>query len=391
MRSWWSGAWLVLERGLMENLRSKTFRVVTALLLLASAAAVAAPQLLGGTTPTYTLATVGEPPAELVTAMGAAGRSGDFHVRFTARPSEDAVRAAVREGDATVGLGTGRVYAAAREANTFPGVVAQTVVALETQRRLADAGLTADQIAALQSIRPPELVSVAPVADEGRAAVGFGTGAALYLALIFAGSAIATSVALEKTTRISEVLLSVLRPSQVLTGTVLAVGAVTLLQLLVLGLPLAVALRLGVDLGIPEVATTDIALGFVWFLLGFGLYGFVYAACGALVQKVTEVGTAVTPIALLMVAAYMLSLLVVMEDPASLGSVLVSVVPFTAPIGMPIRWAGMEVPVWQLVTAMALTGATAVAVAALAARVYRRALLVTDRRVKARDLVGTSH
>jgi hypothetical protein len=47
--------------------------------------------------------------------------------------------------------------------------------------------------------------------------------------------------------------------------------------------------------------------------------------------------------------------------------------------------------VWQLVTAMALTGATAVAVAALAARVYRRALLVTDRRVKARDLVGTSH
>src|SRR5690606_14703066 len=82
MRSWWSGAWLVLERGLMENLRSKTFRVVTALLLLASAAAVTAPQLLGGTTPTYALATVGEPPAELVTAMEAAGRSGDFHVRF---------------------------------------------------------------------------------------------------------------------------------------------------------------------------------------------------------------------------------------------------------------------------------------------------------------------
>jgi ABC-2 type transport system permease protein len=195
-------------------------------------------------------------------------------------------------------------------------------------------------------------------------------------------------VPLEKTTRISEVLLSVLRPSQVLTGTVLGVGAVTLVQLLVLGLPLAVALRTGLDLGIPAVAASDIALGLVWFLLGFALYAFVYAACGAVVQKVADVGTAVTPVALVMVAGYMLSIIVVMDDPGSVGSLLVSMVPFTAPIGMPMRWAGMEVPVWQLLTAMALTGMTAVAVAAFASRVYRRALLITDRRVKARDVIS---
>ena len=193
---------------------------------------------------------------------------------------------------------------------------------------------------------------------------------------------------LEKTTRISEVLLSVLRPSQVLTGTVLGVGAVTLVQLLVLGLPLAVALRTGLNLGIPAVAASDIALGLVWFLLGFALYAFVYAACGAVVQKVADVGTAVTPVALVMVAGYMLSIIVVMDDPGSVGSLLVSMVPFTAPIGMPMRWAGMEVPVWQLLTAMALTGMTAVAVAAFASRVYRRALLITDRRVKARDVIS---
>ena len=193
---------------------------------------------------------------------------------------------------------------------------------------------------------------------------------------------------LEKTTRISEVLLSVLRPSQVLTGTVLGVGAVTLVQLLVLGLPLAVALRTGLNLGIPAVAASDIALGLVWFLLGFALYAFVYAACGAVVQKVADVGTAVTPVALVMVAGYMLSIIVVMDDPGSVGSLLVSMVPFTAPIGMPMRWAGMEVPVWQLLTAMALTGMTAVAVAAFASRVYRRALLFTDRRVKARDVIS---
>ena len=389
MDTWWSGTWLVLERGLMDSIRSRTFRVVTTVLLLISSAAVIVPSLLDDTTPTYTLATVGPAPDQLAAVLRASGRTGDFEVHFVTRASEDAVRTAVREGDATVGLTPSHLYAAARDTGAFPGVVAQAVVALETTRRLADAGVTADQITALQSIRPPEQVTVAPVVDEGRASVGFGVGAALYIALIFAGSAIATAVAVEKTTRISEVLLSVLGPSQVLTGTVLAVGAVTLLQLLVLGLPVAVAVRTGLDLGIPPVATTDIALGFLWFLLGFTLYAFVYAACGALVQKVVEVSTAVMPIALVMVAGYLLSIFVVMEDPASGGSVLVSMVPFTAPIAMPMRWAGMEVPVWQLVLAMALTATTALVLAAVASRVYHRALLITDRRVKARDLLSS--
>jgi ABC-2 type transport system permease protein len=386
--TWWEGARLVYQRGLLENLRSKAFKVVTAILLLASVGALAFPQLLGGGKPTYTLATIGKAPTPLVTSLQAASRAGDFTVRFVARADEDAVRAAVRDGDATVGLATGSVYSSARDAGTFPGVVTQTVVTLETRQRLSDAGLTSAQIAALQSIRPPQHVSVAPVADEGRAAVGFGVGVALYMALLLAGTAIATAVALEKTTHISEVLLAMLRPSQVLVGTVLAVGTATLVQLLVLGVPLAVGVRAGVDLRLPTVATTDIVLGLVWFVLGFGLYSFVYAACGALVQKVTEVGTAVMPVSLVMVAGYLLSLLVVLKDPGSPGSVAVSMFPLTAPIGMPMRWAGMDLPVWQLVVAMVLVAVTAVALAALASRIYRRALLVTEHRVRVHDVLG---
>ena len=388
MGTWWSGTWLVFQRGLLENLRSRTFKVVTSLLLLAAAAAVTLPQLLGGGSTTYTLATVGRAPADVISTLQAAGRAGDFDVRFVARDSEAALRSAVRSGDATVGLGAGTLYAAATDAGTFPAIVTQTVVGLETTRRLTAAGLSDAQITALQSIRPPRHVSVAAVADEGRASVGFGVGIALYLALLFAGSAIASNVALEKTTRISEVLLAALRPSQVLVGTVLAVGTVSLAQLMVLGAPLAVAARLKEDLGLPPVATGDIALGLGWFVLGFLLYAFLYAACGALVQKVTEVSAAVMPIVLVMLAGYMLSIMVIMEDPSSAGSTALSMFPFTAPIGMPFRWAGEQVPVYQLVTAMALTALTAVALAALASRIYRRALLITDRRVHVRDVLG---
>jgi ABC-2 type transport system permease protein len=55
---------------------------------------------------------------------------------------------------------------------------------------------------------------------------------------------------------------------------------------------------------------------------------------------------------------------------------------------MPIRWASGEVPVYQLVLAMALTAATAVLLVSIASSIYRRALLITGRRVRLREMIG---
>ncbi len=387
MRAWWSGTRLVWERGLVENVRSKTFKVVTAILLLLSAAAVILPQLLAGGTTTYTLATVGPAPAGIVAALDAAQRTGDFTVTYVSRESAEQVRSSVQSGDAAVGLADGTLYVASRNAGTFPAVVAQAVIRLEVARRLAQAGLTAQQVTDLQSIQPPRQVTVAPVADEKRAAVGFAVGVCLYLALLFGGTAIATAVAQEKTSRISEVLLVVLRPSQILVGTVLAVGTVTLAQILVLATPVVVALRLRDDIALPPVAAGDIALGVAWFVIGFALYAFLYAACGALVNKVTEVSTAVMPIAMIMVAAYLVSILVTTQDPTSPWSLLIALFPLTAPIGMPFLWATGEASATLLAVSMALAIVTAGGVIWLASSIYRRALLITDRRVGFREVL----
>ena len=59
----------------------------------------------------------------------------------------------------------------------------------------------------------------------------------------------------------------------------------------------------------------------------------------------------------------------------------------SAPLVMPIRWAGGQVPPWQLVVAMLLTAATAALLALFASTVYRRALLITGRRAKLREVV----
>ena len=319
MGTWLKGTRLVFERGLVENLRSKSFKVVTGLLLLLSIAAVTLPQLFGDDTTTYTLATVGEAPADLVATLDAAGDAGGFDVEYVTRDDRQQLRQAVRDGDATVGFSGDTLYAAAIDAGTFPVVVAQAAVTLETTRTLAEAGLSPQQVAQVQSIRPPEQVTVAAVEDEGRATVGFAVGIVLMLALLFAGTAIATTVALEKS-RISEVLLAVLRPSQILVGTVLAVGTVTFSQLLVLVGPLAVAVQVTDNIGLPPVAAGDMALAIAWFLLGFALYAFLYAASGALVGKVTEVDVAVRPIALAIFAGYFAATFIVMEDPQGYGA-----------------------------------------------------------------------
>ena len=388
MRAWWSGTRLVWERGLVENVRSKTFKVVMALLLVLSAAAVILPQLLAEGSRTYTLATVGKAPASLVAALDAAQLKGDFTVEYLARSAPDEVRTAVQSGDATVGLADDVLYAAADDAGTFPVVVAQAVVRLEVADRLTRAGLTPQQVADLQSVQPPRQVTVAPVADEKRAAVGFAVGVSLYMALLFGGSAIATAVAQEKASRISEVLLVVLRPSQVLAGTVLAVGTVTLAQLLVLATPVLVALRVRDDMDLPPVAAGDIALGLAWFVIGFALYAFLYAACGALVSKVTEVGSAVMPIVMVMLAAYLVSIMVTTQDPTSPWSLLIAVFPLTSPIGMPFLWASGEASAYLLVFSMMLAIVSAAGVIWLASAIYRRGLLVTGRRLGVREAIA---
>ncbi len=388
MRTWWQGTALVAERGVLENIRSRTFKIVTGLLLLMSIAAVVVPQIIGEQSTTYTLATTGKAPADVVAALNAAGKTADFTVKYISRTNEDAVRNAVRDGDATAGLAGAKLYTSARDGGTFPVVVAQAVVTLETSRLLSEAGLSPQQVAELQSVRPPEQVIVGRVDNEGRAGAGIAVGIVLYLALTFGGSAIATTVAMEKSTRISEVLLAVLRPSQVLVGTVVAVGTVTLFQLLLLATPLAVAVRVTDKIGLPPVAAGDIGLAVAWFALGFVLYAFMFAASAALVDKITEVSAAIMPVMMILIVGYMLSVTVVMADPGGGWSVAASIFPLSAPMAMPVRWAAGIVPVWQLLLAMALTAATALLLVWVASSIYRRALLITGRRVKLREVVG---
>ncbi len=386
------GTRLVAGRAVAEALASRSWRVVTAVLLLIGLAVVIVPRLVGDQQPSYTLATVGDAPTALLDQLQAAARVGAFDVTSTTVVDAEAAERAVRDGRADAaltGIGPGStLYVAANGGGTFPALVTQAALALSITDQLTAAGLSAQQVAAIQATAPPEQVPVGRVADEGRAGVGFVVGIVLYLALILTGTAIATAVATEKSTGISEVLLAVLRPAQLLVGTVLGVGLLGLVQVAALAVPAAVGLATGDALDLPPAATTDVLLGIAWFVLGMALYAFVFAALGTLVEKPSEVGSATLPANAVLIGSYLLAVTVTVQDPNSWVSTAASLFPLSAPVVMPLRWASGLVPGWQLAAAMVLTAAAAGWLALAAARVYARGLARSGRRVGLREVLS---
>jgi ABC-2 type transport system permease protein len=388
--AWWQGTRLVAGRAIADGVRSRTVRITTLVLLLVGLAVVMVPRLLGGDQPTYTLASVGEPAASIRAQLDAAGEAAGFSMEYLPVTDAATVESSIREGDATVGVVGTTVYVRTDAPGTVAVLLGQAMVGAKRAALLRDAGLTPTQIAEVSSVALPEQVEVGPVQDEGRAAVGFIVGIVLYMAIMFSGNLIALNVGVEKSTRIAEVLLAVLRPSQILVGNVLGIGLQTLVQLLVLVTPILVAVTVTDGLDVPTVAAGDIALGVAWFVLGFLMYAFLFAATAALVDKVTEVGSATMPVTVVLVLAYLGAVIVVQQDPGSAVSVALSMFPLTSPMAMPIRWSSGMVPEWQLVVSMLLALGAAVLLAWFGARVYRRALVITGRRLQLGEVLRPS-
>jgi ABC-2 type transport system permease protein len=389
---WWGGTRLVASRALAEGFASRSWRVVTAVLLLLGLAAVVVPRLLGSGGTAYTLVTVGPAPSALVAQLDAAAKVGGFTVHYSEAPDVTTASTAVRDGTADAGLDstgtTDQLLVPTSALGSFPALVSGAARAEAVAGALASEGLSATQIAALQAVPAPVQVIVGPTSDPNRAGIGFVVGIVLYLALILAGTSIATAVATEKSTRISEVLLAVLRPSQLLVGTVLGVAILSLLQISAVAIPTGLSLWTSTSAQLPSGAARDIALAVAWFALGLALYAFLFAGLAALVDKITEVSSAILPVNALLIGSYIIAASVVASSPGGAVAVIASMFPFSAPLVMPVRWATGQVPGWELALSMVLTLVTAVVLARFASVIYGRGVVRTGQRLKLREVMS---
>ncbi|MBD8062531.1 ABC transporter permease [Oceanitalea stevensii] len=208
----------------------------------------------------------------------------------------------------------------------------------------------------------------------------------LLFALIGSGSLIAMGVVEEKTSRVVEILLATIRPSELLAGKILGIGIVSLVQVVVLSAAAAVpAMATGLLEGFEIDLGGTMLLVLLWFFLGFAVFALLFGGFAALISRQEEIGAVTTPLMFLMFVPYYLAMFMVTSDPDSTPVRILSQIPFFSPFMMPVRNVFGGVETWELLLSIGIALVTIPVLVWLAARVYRRGVLHTGGRMKLTD------
>jgi ABC-2 type transport system permease protein len=277
------------------------------------------------------------------------------------------------------------------------GAIRETILA----SRLEKVGLDNSRMKELTFI--PLDFSTERITEKGRAGsgmasvmFGFAIGFLLYLSIVIYGQTIMSGVLEEKTSRVAEVVMSSVPTDTLLAGKVLGVGAVGLTQQILWIVTTYVLLQLRAPimarLGAPAMSFTlpDISFGagvifLLFFLLGFIFYSSLYAAVGSSVNSESEARQAASPL-MIMIVSTAVFIQPVLLNPTGTTAKVLSLVPFSSPIIMPIRMAVTGVPPLELAASLGFLAIGCLAALWLASRIYRVGLLMYGKRPTMREM-----
>jgi ABC-2 type transport system permease protein len=382
--------YLVARREILIRLRSRVFAVGTVGMVALVVVGIVAASLLGGkTTPVPTPVRVGFSGGSQALEQSFARYAATLaaSVTFTDIADPAAGTAQVKAGTLDVLVTGSATSPNAVVRDTVPSLVDSALYLAVVEARLGTAGLQPATIASLMAFVPRQAVqpgTPANPADVQNAIGALATAILLYVTLGLYGSQVAQGVVEEKATRMMEILLATIKPSELLAGKVIGIGLVGVLQLAIVAAAAVVAVHVTNVVSIPALGVSTILGDVLWFVLGFLLYATGYAALASLVPRQEEVQGAVAPMAIVMVAAYLL-VFVALPDPTSPLIMLLSFLPPLAPILMTVRMASGDVALWQVGVAVALTLASIVGLTWLAGRIYANAALRLGTRVRFRE------
>jgi ABC-2 type transport system permease protein len=261
--------------------------------------------------------------------------------------------------------------------------------------RLKTAGISAQAVAALIA---PVNVDEAKITSRGEERGGalstflaaYVVAFLIYVMTTLYGVAVMRSVLEEKTNRIAEVLMSTIRASHLVFGKIVGVGSAAVTQVIIwaaiLTLFVTQSHRLGDRFALPDsimqalrVEPLTGVLLFLFFLLGFFLYASVFATVGASVTSEQE-AQSVQFIALLPLISPLLFLESILNAPLGRTATTLGLIPFTAPIAMPMRMASSPVPPIEIAVSLVLLACAIAVVAWIAGKIYRVGILSTGKR-----------
>ena len=413
---------LIIKREFQERVASRSFVIGTLLFPLLLIGIFLLPRLVGSGGTEWKLALINEAPpgvgAGFIAALSRTPESRDDN-RYRIQPIEgtlaqhrDSLAARVQGKDldgyvvlpADVMARGGMIQFRARKAGSFAVIRDLRTAATRAvqSERLRTAGIEPAAVAAL----------VAPVqVDEARITVrGEERGGALstflaayvvafliYLMTTIYGVTVMRSVLEEKTNRIAEVLMSTIRASHLMAGKIIGVGSAAVAQVLIWAVIMAAVVtqshRLGERFSLPptvlQALRVDAGTGvllFLFFLLGFLLYASVFATVGASVTSEQE-AQSVQFMALIPLIVPLMFLQSILNAPLGPTATTLGIIPFTAPIAMPMRLASTPVPGIEIAISLVLMVVAIAAVSWVAGKVYRIGILSTGKRPTLGELV----
>jgi ABC-2 type transport system permease protein len=228
--------------------------------------------------------------------------------------------------------------------------------------------------------------------------VGIACAILIYMSLFIYGAQVMRGVIEEKTSRIIEVIISSVKPFQLMLGKIIGVGLVGLTQFTAWIVLSVIATKVAGNSstsGIMGALQTlqNIPFGYIlgcflfYFISGYLLYSALFAAVGSAVDSETETQQFMFPITLPLLFTYLLSVTVLFRAPDSPLAVWLSMIPFTAPIAMMIRIPFGGVPDWQLALSMVMMVVGFLFTTYVAARIYRVGILMYGKKASYKELV----
>jgi len=242
--------------------------------------------------------------------------------------------------------------------------------------------------------------------------IGMAGGILIYIFIFVYGAQIMQGVIEEKTSKVVEVIISAVRPFQLMMGKILGLASVGLLQFLIWIVLITTISSLvmgyfGFDMpqkeamdqvsnatgGVNNSGLTEVMLtlnelpvfymvfSFIFYFLGgYLLYGALFAAVGSAVDSPAEAQQFIFPITIPMLISYFALFTFILDNPHGTVSIWLSIIPFTSPIAMMGR-IGFGVPTWQLIVSMLSLIGGFVFTTWVAARIYRVGILMHGSKV----------
>lgn len=345
---------LVAEREVKMRLRSKTFLISTGILLLVILAGIVVGGFLAKSTASETtkIAVVGSAGSSLTE-----GKAFDITEVETLAAAEKLVT-------------SGDVEAAIAPATDDNPTGIQLLFDSESSSTLI-----------MQLSAQPQVTVLNPSGSAGFLLyiVSLGFGLVFFVSATTFGASIAQSVVEEKQTRVVEILMSAIPVKALLAGKVLGNSILAFGQILaiaalsVIGLTVTGQTELLAGLGTPVVWFV------VFFVLGFILLAALFAAAGSLVSRQEDIGSTTTPITMLIMIPYFA---VIFFNDNPLVMTIMSYVPFSAAVGMPVRLFVGSAQWWEPILSLLILAATAALVIWIGSRIYENSLLKMGGRVK---------